>query len=67
VAAVTPWALIVLRAWRDADGFKVRLLQTDGHDRRRSAVVASSPEACRVVARWLGELEAAQTNDETDA
>ena len=67
MAAVAPWALIVLRAWRDADGFKVRLLQTDRHDQRQEAVVASTPEACQVVARWLGEVEAAQTNGETEA
>jgi hypothetical protein len=67
VAAVRPWALIVLRAWRDADGFKVRLLLTDGHNRRQEAVVASASKAGQVVARWLSELEAAQTDDETEA
>jgi hypothetical protein len=67
VATDTPWALIVVRAWRDADGFKVRLLHADGRDRSREAVVASTVEACQVVARWLGELEAAQTDGETEA
>jgi hypothetical protein len=67
VAAIRYWALIVLRAWRDADGFKVRMLLTDGHDQRQEAVVASVPEACQVVARWLGELAAAETDGETEA
>jgi hypothetical protein len=67
VAAVTPWALIVVRAWRDADGFKVRLLHADGRDRSHEAVVASTAEACQVVARWLSELETAQTDGETEA
>ena len=67
MAAVAPWALIVLRAWRDADGFKVRLLHADRRDRSQEAVVASTAEACQVVARWLGELEAAQTDGETEA
>jgi hypothetical protein len=67
VAAVRPLAMIVLRAWRDDDGFKVRLLLTDGHNRRQEAVVASASETGQVVARWLSELGAAQTDDETEA
>lgn len=67
MADVTPWSLIVVRAWRDADGFKVRLLQSDRDGRSHEAVAASVADACRVVACWLAALEDAQTNDRTQS
>jgi hypothetical protein len=62
VADVTPSSLIVVRAWRDADGFKVRLLHSDRDGRSHGAVAASVTDACRVVACWLAALEEAQTD-----
>lgn len=65
MADVTPWSLIVVRAWRDADGFKVRLLHSDRDGRSHGVVAASVTDACRVVACWLAALEEAQTDGRT--
>jgi hypothetical protein len=57
------WTLIVLRAWVDVDGPRIRVLGTDSEGGQSQTVVASPEDAARVVRAWLGEL--ASTKDVT--
>jgi hypothetical protein len=50
------WRVIVLRAWRDAGGVRVRILIGDGTSRR--SLVATGAEAGVIVQRLVSELDA---------
>jgi hypothetical protein len=54
------WTLIVLRAWVDAGGLRVRVLGTDSAGQDSQIVVASPEDAARVVRVWLRDLSATQ-------
>jgi hypothetical protein len=47
------WALIVLRAWLDTDGLRVRLLSTNSAGVDAEVVVKSPEDAAVVVCAWL--------------
>jgi hypothetical protein len=53
--ASSDWCVLVLRAWRDPDGLKIRLLSSSeaGH---ATAVATSVPAACELVASHLAPL-----------
>jgi hypothetical protein len=51
------WTLIVMRAWLDTEGVRVRMLGTDSAGRDAEVVVASHDDALRIVDAWLDDLE----------
>jgi len=54
------WTLIVVRAWVDVDGLRVRVLGTGSAGGEAQIVVASPEDAARVVRAWLRDLAATQ-------
>lgn len=52
------WTLIVLRAWVDTEGMRVRVLGTDSAGKDTEIVVASPEAAARIVNMWLSDLAA---------
>ncbi|MGH2741466.1 MAG: hypothetical protein ACRDN8_03060 [Thermoleophilaceae bacterium] len=52
------WTLIVLRAWVDTEGMRVRVLGTDSAGEDTQIVVASPEDAARIVNTWLSDLAA---------
>lgn len=48
--------MIVLRAWVDTEGMRVRVLATSSAGDDAEIVVASPEDAARIVAVWLGGL-----------
>lgn len=54
------WTLIVLRAWADIDGLRIRVLGTDSVGGQSEIVVASAEDAAGVVRAWLRDFAATQ-------
>ncbi len=52
------WTLIVLRAWVDTEGMRVRVLGTDSAGEDAETVVGSPEDAARIVNLWLSDLAA---------
>ncbi|MDP8927629.1 MAG: hypothetical protein M3O70_03385 [Actinomycetota bacterium] len=58
------WTVVVIRAWRELDGVRVRLLRRDSlGDEEQDMVVASTDEAGSVVGRWLREFAGERSGD----
>jgi hypothetical protein len=47
------WVTIVVRAWPDAGGLRIRLLRADSAGARDDQVVASVDQAAATLAAWL--------------
>jgi hypothetical protein len=47
------WITIVVRAWPDAGGLRIRLLRADSAGARDDQVVASVDQAAATLAAWL--------------
>ena len=47
------WITIVVRAWPDAGGLRIRLLRADSMGARDDQVVASVDQAAATLAAWL--------------
>ena len=58
MSSVPEWEVVVVRAWRDDGGFKVRMLRTDSLGRRDAVVVVSSVDASQLLLKWLSAVEA---------
>ena len=52
------WTLIVMRAWVDISGLRVRVLGTNSFGEDSEIVVASPEDAAHVVRAWLSDLAA---------
>jgi hypothetical protein len=52
------WHTLIVRAWRDGDGFKVRFTTRSGDQPRSTAVDVSVEAACRRFDAWLRSAEA---------
>lgn len=52
------WTLIVVRAWLETDGQRIRVLGTNSAGQDAAVVVATPDEAARIVASWLSDLTA---------
>jgi hypothetical protein len=50
------WVLVVVRAWLDPSGPRIRLLRTSSDGQDVEAVVDSPESAGAVLAEWLDEL-----------
>lgn len=58
------WTVIVIRAWRELDGVRVRLLRRDSFgDDEQQVVVGSADEAESVVGRWLRDFAGERSDD----
>ena len=47
------WITVVVRAWPDAGGLRIRLLRADSTGARDDQVVASVDQAAATLAAWL--------------
>jgi hypothetical protein len=47
------WITVVVRAWADAGGLRIRLLRADSLGAREDQVVASVDQAAATLAAWL--------------
>ena len=47
------WVTVVVRAWPDAGGLRIRLLRADSTGARDDQVVASVDQAAATLAAWL--------------
>jgi hypothetical protein len=65
VAAVA-WCTVIVRAWRDGDGLKVRLLKI-GSSGDEAAVETSVVAASRRLATWLSVVEQDPPTSSSDA
>lgn len=51
------WTVVVIRAWHELDGVRVRLLRRDSFgNEEQEEVVGSADEAGSVVGRWLRDF-----------
>lgn len=60
------WVVIVVRAWRERDGLRIRLLRSGAEDDEGGVVVASAEDAARVLTAWLGDLGGRRGDDGND-
>jgi hypothetical protein len=58
------WITIVVRAWPDARGLRIRLLRADSTGARDDHVVASVDQAAATLAAWLRPATAGQRRAE---
>jgi site-specific recombinase XerC len=57
------WHTIIVRAWRDRDGLKIRFMSEDANQSGHSTAVEASIEAAaRRFGRWLLSVDAASTH-----
>ncbi|NAZ87232.1 hypothetical protein [Kineococcus indalonis] len=52
------WSSIVLRAWVEDDGLRVRILAVTGSGQKVRSVTGSAEGAAAVVGTWLADLAA---------
>lgn len=57
------WRVIVIRAWRDSGGVRVRILTSDGTSGR--SVIAFGHEAGEIVQRLVSELDSSVDSEIT--
>jgi hypothetical protein len=50
------WSLIVVRAWVEAEGVRIRLLVTDSTGGEADIVVATADDATSVLGTWVRDL-----------
>jgi hypothetical protein len=53
---LTQWTLIVIRAWIDSGGIRVRMLNSDAAGHNSEAVVSSLDDVTALVSGWLDDL-----------
>jgi hypothetical protein len=58
------WITIVVRAWAEAGGIRIRLLRADGSGARDDQVVASVDQAAATLTRWLRPATTGQRRPE---
>jgi hypothetical protein len=58
------WITVVVRAWADAGGLRIRLLQADSAGGRDHRAVTSIDQAAATLTTWLQALEGATTTSQ---
>ena len=51
-----PWVIVVVRAWLEPDGMRIRLLRNDSADGRAGRTTATPHQAGVAVEHWLEQL-----------
>lgn len=56
MSRTAPWVVVVVRAWLDPEGTRIRLLRNDSEGGRAERTTSTPQKAGVVVEQWIEEL-----------